>query len=243
MPTYREEVLADNPLAFWEFNESSGSPKDTVNGHVLTPNGGVLLGQAGPKGHKSVKFDGVDDHFVSTTFPDFMGNTNYTVEMWVKFPSQTMDYPTFIRRDGNSKTYIIRTRGPGAGTRVHVVETFVSGKTLDSAPTTFHNDAWHHVALITSQTDNNTYLFIDGTQYTGNQTGSVSFGGTGTAAALYIGRGSGTTEFYKGNIAALAIYPATVNGTRLRAHYNATDSPAYVEPVVEPFRGWGMPAR
>ena len=223
---YRNEVLADNPLAFWEFKD--GSNVSTVNDYTLTQfNGGVHRG-LGPKNSDAVWFDNIAWRSIGG-LPDFQDGT-FTVEMWVKYGTQTMDYPTFIRRDGGGSAFLMRTRGPNVGTRIYQIETYTNGETLVSN-TTWNDNAWHHVVFRSNAYSGT--LYVDGVVRS-VKNGAQSAGGTGSAAVLYLGRGSDTTEFFSGSIANVAIYTTDIGAARISAHYNAP-------PNDLPFVGWGVP--
>lgn len=226
--TYRDEILADNPLAFWEFNQTN-KLASTVGGYSLTNTGVLTWTNSGPKNSGALQFDGSTQYVSSTTIPDFQDGT-FTAEMWVKYGAQTMDYPTFMRRDGAGSAFLVRTRGPGAGVRVNEMESYTNGETCMTSPYTYADSTWHHVVF-----RSNAYvgtLYVDGNVRT-TKSGAQSAGGTGVTP-LYIGRGSGATEYFKGYIANVAIYPTDIGAARVVAHFNAADNRL-------PFTGWGIP--
>lgn len=236
--TYRDDVLADNPIAFWELNETSGSVvTDSVNGWQANLVGGVTLGHTGPKGGKAAYFDGTGYLQVSN-FTDFMTGA-FTIEMWVEYDYQTADYPTFIRRDGNGKTILIRTRGPNVG-RHGDIESYDSGKSnyMNAGVNTYTLSDWHHVAFTSSGSTQR--LWVNNIENANSyENGVRSAGGTGTTPPLYFGRGSGATEYFTGYLAHIAIYPAAITPTRVYVHYYAYNN----EPPAPPstFSGWGLP--
>lgn len=94
--TYRAAVLADQPIAYFRFEETSGtSLKDETNGHTGTAFGSPTLTASGlfgptdgielPADSKAhVRVDGTDVRFAGSM-------SKFTVEAWV-FPTKFQDY-------------------------------------------------------------------------------------------------------------------------------------------------------
>lgn len=221
---YRDEVLADSPSAFFEFNETSGTTVTSSVGTVTaSATGTIAMGQPGTAGGKSVYFNGSGSQLVISDYADFIANPSWTVESWVKMPTTlTTDYPTFYRRDGNGKTFIVRGRGPGAVSRINIIESYLTGNTVDTGTTTYNNNTWTHV--VTTLSGGVQRLYINGVLATVSN-GTITAGGTGTAAPFYIGNGgnaAATAESMVGNMANVAIYnTVALSQARVTAHYNA----------------------
>lgn len=216
---YRDVILTDAPVEYWEFSETSGTTAASAGSspHALTHSASVVVNQPGVAG-KGVTYNGVNAASTNTGVVDFMAGT-FSVEMWVKFgnPASGMDYPTFIRRDGNGYVFIIRSRSTAVG-RGNIIEAYSSGRTVDTGTATFNDNKWHHIVATRSGTT--LRLFVDGVEYTSG-TGTASTGGSGTAAVLHVGEGSGATEYLSGSIDEVAIYQTALTPTRITAHYNA----------------------
>ena len=85
-PSYRDEVLADNPLAYWRLGEATGATAHDELGHydgtyqAVTLNvGGALAGD--PNG--AVQFTGSSSAIVVADVLGLEGSTPFTLEAWV----------------------------------------------------------------------------------------------------------------------------------------------------------------
>src|SRR5689334_12045038 len=88
--TYRNAVLADNPVAYWELDEVSGT---TAADSAGTPQNGTYqnctLGQpsAFPNLGTSVQFNGSTSRVQAAANSVFeLGTGDFTVETWAKTP-------------------------------------------------------------------------------------------------------------------------------------------------------------
>lgn len=220
---YRDVILTDSPVEYWELSEASGSTGASAGSgnHSVTHTGTTVV--AGKVGNARY-YDGVSDISLGASVADFMAQTNFSVEMWVKHDgTYTNDYPTFLRRDGNAKQFIVRTRKPSVG-QGHIIEAYVSGRTVYTGTVTWNDNEWHHVVV--TKASSTIKLYVDGVEYT-TSNGTYASGGTGTASPVQLGRGNGAGEYYKGNLDEVAIYHTALSPTRITAHYDAGNDGGY----------------
>jgi hypothetical protein len=81
---YRSEVVADTPLAYWRFDEPSGSTlvDEVGNSNPGTVINGATVGSAGAFGSsKAVSFDGVDDRVDTGLLQSAV--TTRSLEAWI----------------------------------------------------------------------------------------------------------------------------------------------------------------
>jgi hypothetical protein len=86
--TYSDEILADNPAAYWRLGEATGTvASDQLGGNPGSYRNGVTLGQPGPlvgDTNTAVSFDGAND-FVTVPHSSALNATSgVTVEGWIK---------------------------------------------------------------------------------------------------------------------------------------------------------------
>jgi hypothetical protein len=218
--TYSSTVLADSPIDYWQFSETSGtSAADSGSGaHVATHSTGVTVGVAGGvAGGLCASYNGTGTATAAAGVADFMALTTFSVECWVKYSVNNTDYPTFVRRDGNGKTFLVRTRNVSQS-RGNIIEAYLNGQTVDTGTTTFNDGNWHHVVVTYASATLN--LYVDGVSYS-NRNGTVSVGGSGTTFPVQIGTGTGSTETFNGSLDEVALYSTALSSTRITAHYNA----------------------
>lgn len=217
---YRDTVLADSPLDFYEMESSTGT--DSGSGaRTLTLSGGITTGVSGRPGN-GWQFDGVNDSAATASFPSL--TTNFSLEVWVKSDSNgswTNDYNTFIRRDG---TDIVLLRGRGSsiagGVSPGKAEVYLAGSTIYST-NRIDDGNWHHLVLTVAGTS--AILYVDGVN-AGSVTTTKSTYNFGTGAA-YLGSAGGTSEFFKGVMDNAAIYNTTLTSTKVGQHYTANAVP------------------
>lgn len=216
---YRDVVLVDTPLDFYEMETATGT--DSGSGARTLTKTGITTGVAGRIGN-GWSFNGTSDYATMGTFPTI--TTAFTIEAWMKAPSAggwTTDYPTVVRRDGTD-IVLVRGRGSALGVSPGEVDIYLAGTSFQSGPTNRVDDGnWHHVVL--SVAGNQAKLYIDNVLISTTTIGKSSYSfGTGTA---YVGAGntaaSAPSELYKGMLDSVAIYNTALSATRIAAHYNA----------------------
>lgn len=215
---YRDVILTDTPIEYWEFNETSGTTAASTGSgaHSATHTGGVTVGGLGVSG-SGATYDGVDDGTTATGVADFANLSTFTVEFWAKFGSPTTDYPTFIRRDGGSSTFLVRTRNATQG-RGNIIEAYFNGRTTDTGVYTFNDNAWHHIVVVRNGVS--LRLWVDNVEYTtGN--GTVANAGTGNTPLYLGGNGASAIERLNGSLDEVAIYNKVLTTGRISAHFAA----------------------
>lgn len=214
---YRDVILADSPLDFYEMETSTGTDSGS-GGRTLTLSGGVTTDVVGIIGD-GWSFDGTNDYASMATWPTL--TTAFTFEAWVKPNlSGVNDTPTVIRRDGTD-IHLLRVRGSALGVNPGQAEVFADGLTLVSGSSYRVDDGnWHH--LVYTQSGNTAKLYVDGVERASGTTSQSTFSmGTGTG---YIGAANGSGEYYKGVMDNVAIYNTALNSTKVAAHYAAAIS-------------------
>ncbi len=211
---YRDVVLVDTPIDFYEMETSTGTDSGS-GGRTLTLSGGVTTDVAGIIGD-AWSFDGTNDYASMATWPSL--TTAFTFEAWVKpNVAGVNDTPTVIRRDGTD-IHLLRVRGSAIASNPGQAEVFADGLTLVSTSSYRVDDGnWHHIVY--TQSGNAAKLYVDGQQRASGTTTQSTFNmGTGTG---YIGAANGATEFYKGAMDNVAVYNTALSAARVLAHYNA----------------------
>ena len=218
---YAQEVLADNPVAYWRLGESSGAMAfdESGNGYHGTYVGGVRLGESGPlqsdDAGTCVRFDGgnITDYFLLDPFNGFPGG-NLSCEFWVKCTGSGDGLVAY--GGGNNFMFFGQTAiniymGTNIATGVNVAD-----------------GEWHHLVLTWVKATGALKLYKDGVEAF---SGTHNAGGTITnGLPLFIGQepDSGTppynfdaTQAMPGSVCELAFYDAVLSPTRVLEHYQA----------------------
>jgi hypothetical protein len=233
--TYAANILLDQPLAYYRFEETSGSVAKNsgstggdgayYTGNELTPRAGgtpsSAKGAAGPQppafvgfeaSNHSASFDGAGE-WVGTKNQFLNGLPAFSLEYWVKTTDRA-NQGTRIgivgQNDAIEYGYIdpntIQIWTPGGGS-------------LNSA-VSFPDNEWHHIATIADGTNLKTYY--DGVLAA---TGGVATRSYGVSSYnVHIG-GAGvfdvTGNWFNGNIDEVAIFNKAIPAARIAAHYKA----------------------
>jgi Concanavalin A-like lectin/glucanases superfamily len=228
--------MADNPLAYWRFEEPSGiALSDEVgNGDAGTAVGLPNVGSPGAFGSsKSVQFDGNDDR-VDTSLLQTAA-TARSLEAWIRTSGPTgYEYSTIITTRVNTGPARSLTLGMGNGATLAPLGSLYIAYDADFAflgvasVAAYNDNKWHHVvgnwsaasgvALDPSQFG----LIIDGVPAA---TTVRSFCYVGCGASPLTGDG-GTTigsgaRNWQGSIDEVAVYDHVLTQARGLAHFNA----------------------
>lgn len=229
--SYAAAVLADQPIAYWQFNDAAGSQEyaDTSgHGNTLPAGLTVLSGHDGP-GNAGAISTAAGGTFTSAPLSPLVGNAPRTVEAWFKttLSGCILDAGSIGHGEDFSLClmggpYNSPTPGkPGFYLRTYDADIFV--------PLADMTDGyWHYLAL--TLTGNTVAIVIDGIQpqaYIWN--GSVYGGLTAqpfplpyapiTAfSPLGIGT-SGVCRGFTGSIAEVAVYPRALHVPELIKRY------------------------
>jgi hypothetical protein len=221
---YTTAVAADSPNSYWPLGETTGATSYDYSGsgHNGEISNNVVLGVPGPRppafpgfsaGTEAYQFDGASGFIACGTAASLDGPTDFTVEAWINTSSATTqviaqqrdvagyngEYQFTVDSGGNLEFYIYN-----GGYQADLI-------TLSSVA----DGAWHHVVAVRSGA--NMYIYVDGAQ---------AASGSGTEASLvgtlqtYIGSDQrGTTSYFNGSMAAVAIYSHALSSSRIIQHY------------------------
>jgi hypothetical protein len=223
--SYRDEVLADNPVAYWRLGETSGTTAvDEVGNHNGTyqPNssgvwtGGELGLPGAVAGNNSALFRPVNAGRVIVPFSEELNNSRLTAEAWARRTSSPGSFGYFIARDSSQRVFLI-----GINT-LHTIYAVVwnSSGTLRELNTSvpIELNEWTHLALVHDGT--NVIVYKNGLEVArGSLTGDTRTGNNG----IQIGARN-NNEYWPGEIDEVAFYATALSPTRIAAHYDARNN-------------------
>jgi hypothetical protein len=240
---YIDEVLADNPLVYYRFEETSGNPYADSSGNNR---GGTWAATAIQKGQASLlnnqpagasailPASTVNTVGLATVGDLTTGLTGLTFEAWVRFggtlPTSTSH--DILRMNGNQGLAIGTSGGlPYFGFKLNL-NTTSSSTTLRSDQQIEVNRAYHFVAVLEDLGASlSARIYIDGELvYTQSPVLGVSSPNISAWASSTINIGQ-STRTYSLQIDEAAIYPTALSAARISAHYNAGIAPAWFAPT------------
>lgn len=228
--TYSQTVLADNPLSFWLFNETSGTSatdQGTANLALTYTNSPTLNQSTSLTGIPvAVSFDGTNDYAVRANNASYniSPNGTWSIEFWVK-PNNTSSNSLWTVRpssyagadgvlanfymdiaDGKVSAYV----GNSAG----------SGYVVVTSTASINNNAFHQIVL-TATSGGNLVLYVD--KVNNASTSSARAVNTTSKSITVAGNPiSGTvSQFSKGLFTANSFYTTALSSGRVTAHYDA----------------------
>ena len=223
---YAAQVMADRPLAYWRFRETSGtsahSETGSYDGVVL---GNPTFGAAGPvDGGKAITLDGVDDRMTADALSKLPPSTwanGFTLEAWANMASNRTEQHVieFAEGDGTQAPAILFDDPTWA---FKYRDGTVSS---DTSTTGALSNTWYHlVARVDAQGKGQ--LSVNGILKAG-WSGSVK---PPTDGLFQVGADYDChppdscptlDTFFHGKIAEPAIYNKALSADRIQAHYTA----------------------
>ncbi|MDC0270085.1 LamG domain-containing protein [bacterium] len=237
-PDYRNLILGDNPIVYYEFDETSGTEvansATTGTTYTGTISGAINLGQTSfsASGGTAVDFAG---GFINSASAITNSMTEWSLEAWVNYSSDKTSDSHIIANDqggwNDDVMFGINPEGgllgAGGGT-IGAGQQDNASQTRDFVGSAMTADTWHHVVVTASNTANELLVYIDGSLAASNTTNANSIwtfngaDGFGPAPPLVIGakRANGGNVF-DGLLDEVAIYDLALDATAIAAHYNA----------------------
>jgi hypothetical protein len=223
---YAAQVMADRPLAYWRFQETSGTAahSETGNYHGIVV-GSPTFGAAGPvDGGKAITLDGADDRMTADALSKLTVSTwanGFTLEAWVNTSGDRTEQHVieFAQGDGNQAPAIMFDDPTWAFK-------YRDGNVSSNTSTTgaLSNTWYYLVATVDAQ--GNGQLFVNGILKAG-WSGSVK---PPTDGLFQVGADYDChppdscpmlDTFFHGKIAEPAIYNKALSADRVQAHYTA----------------------
>lgn len=216
--SYADEVLSDNPTAYWRLGESSGTTAADEQGswdgtYVNSPTLGEPGALAGDS-DTSVLFTRVDQDRVDCGKPH-VNHAQVSVECWLK-TSTTGLHMMFMTADSsgdrNWHLYV-----SGGGETVTFVKIGGGVVTLSGA-TQVIDGAWHHV--VATYDGSTMRIYVDGSE-DASTSASGDIAGSSVAPLRISSNGRGNDDYFDGHIDEAALYDFALTATRVSDHYSA----------------------
>ncbi|HEY3821875.1 MAG TPA: LamG domain-containing protein [Polyangiaceae bacterium] len=221
---YPAQVLADAPLAYWRFDEASGTKAADSSGHGndATYEGGITLAAPGAlagDGDTAATFDGVSGFVDAGNLFAFAGQTQFSLEAWASVEVQSTYAGLVTRNDAvggpPSEGYLLfvgPTDGPFGFQRL-------DGASVSTAASVAGPGASGFTYVVATFDGLELVVYVNG-ESQGSQTASFSI--AGAVADFVVGaEAGGTGNYLSGTLDEVAVYDHALSADRVRTHYLA----------------------
>ncbi len=219
--SYPAAVLADSPLGYWRFEETSGTTAadSSGNGRDGTYVNGNAFGYDGPPCLPDWSYSPNTNLAQHVTVADDAAWDVTNAASWeaLVLLDESVQYGNIIDRD----------QGPGGQRvfqfRVHNFSDigliiFIGGvaKSLATSGLGLNNKVWHHV--VATYDGAKMRIYVDNVLTASqNQTGNIDAGTNG----LWLGRMQANQQQFNGRMDEVAFYNTVLSTTRIDTHYKA----------------------
>jgi hypothetical protein len=221
---YAQVVLADDPVAYYRLDETSGTIARDFSGHGNpgTYIGGVHPGTAGAIANDpdtAATFDGATGYVDCGDNFAFAGSQPFSLEAWVRSESMTGYGGVFSREDTSggppSEGYLVFV-SPSDG--VYGFQR-LDGDNLTPVTSMSVASSAHYDHVVAAYDGSSMTVYVNGAP---EQTMASTFAIAGAMNHFVIGAEAGGAEdFFEGALDEVAVYDHVLSATRVMAHYLA----------------------
>jgi hypothetical protein len=220
---YESAVLADRPIAYYRFEETTGTVAADSSGHgrdgSFRSPASLALGVPSATENLGATLQLLGGY---VEIPDLGAHRQTSVEGWLQFNSNTHDCCSAIMAAHGWTTGLLHLNLARAG---NVLEHAVNG---DATPVIRNTEplspgTWYHFVVTNDPDARETRFYLNGELITDDgdhSTQTIKLG----AAGAQIGAWGGTRQF-DGFLDEIAIYDTVLSPERVQAHYAAANDP------------------
>ncbi len=212
---YPDVVLADTPLAYWRFEETSGTTAtdSSGNGRSLTWTGTPGLGVAGlVVDGTAVSLSGDDG--ASRALQTFTSRTVYTVECWFRTTSTASQFLVLHFGSSGNGSWGLQMSRSGTGVGTITFRNYSGTAAQITTPAAYNDGLVHHVVAV--QESSTGRIYIDGVQVVSGAMSNIA-----DFWDLYVGRDNSTGGRFTGTLDEIAYYGTALSAARIQAHHQA----------------------
>jgi uncharacterized membrane protein len=225
--TYSLAVLADNPAAYYQLAETTGSSfaDSSASGYTGTWNGSFSVAQPGPLlagADQSVRLSVSGGGYGTVPHqPSLDSTTAWTLEAWINSSNPASQqgilekYSTAL----NEGNYAFRLSG--GKLYLYVCANGNSCSAPVASASTIAAGTWYHVAATFDRASTTARIYINGVLDASSTTLTVLPTGSPDVTLKVGARGDDASFAFQGNVAEVAVYSRVLDASRVLAHYQA----------------------
>jgi RHS repeat-associated protein len=214
LTSYLGAVLESQPADYWRLDETTGtSATDRIAGKNGTYTGGYTLNQTGAltasgDSDPAITLNGTTGWVTTPVTLSTAQLAHFSLETWINFAAAPASTVTIAGVNSSIKLQLTHTRGVQAS----YVDGVGTTHTLAGPNGSLTTGAWHHVVMI-----------YDGSQLRvwvdGFQSNTVFPAPAGNANTLSIGRTSGNSDWFTGQIDDVSLYTRALTAGEVQNHH------------------------
>lgn len=220
--SYSAEVLSDNPVGYWRFEEISGSTvEDSAGNNDGTVIGANLDHDSGFVGLGSgVSFDGTNDQIEIAATPSLRGFNDYTLEFWVRDDLANSDPAGVISQRGGSSS-----GESNFSVFLHSSELTwdVAGGSNTRRVTSYTVPQGQWVYIVLTREGSTGTLYVDGSQHSSYSVASNAVPSS-DYPTTFGWLQDNTSGWLSGAMDEVAIYNYALPASRVQAHWDARNA-------------------
>lgn len=229
--TYAEVVLSDNPVAYYRFEETSGTvaADSSGNGNAGEYRNGPTLAQPGAERlGRALRLDGVDD-FVNT--PRTVSGS-FTLELWINTTADSLGGGQAFEGNGLIWSDVAGGANDFTLAALNNRMAFFTGnpEITISSSTPINDGQWRHL-VATRSLGGQIRIYVDGEEQASAPASAALLDANPIMA---IGGNVLDDRYFNGLIDEVAYYTTALSPERIRAHYLAATGPGLPPPVPRP---------
>ena len=169
----------------------------------------------------SFNFDGSDGYIDISTSQTLPPNTNdFTLSGWFYRNSSSSGNPVYFEKGAAYPSNGILIRDSGAAGLIEVYYNGFGAIQFSNLTSYNTSNAWHHIALVYSESGNTLTAYIDGNSEQKPATTTLNV----TDSIFIIGKRQNNTSYWYGNIGPIHIYNRALSANEVLHNYNALKS-------------------
>ena len=212
--TYAQAVTGDGPVGYWRLDETSGTTATDTTGTSNGTYASTTLGAPGllaSASDKSATFNGTSSKVTIASKPALSPASTVSVEAWIK-PTSLPTAGSFASIATKTESYSLQFNGPKM--EFTIMQGGVRKRMQAPTGAIVAGGTYHVVGTYDGTTQR---LYINGAQAA---SGALTGGITVNTTSVYIGSWNGSSEFFKGTIDEVAVYPTVLSAGQVSTHYN-----------------------